>query len=177
MLLHQCLRADEITDPDRLQDLLVLMHEDATLRLILDILETIAVHLLPEIIDHLDELLVSGGLIDDVMVGLVGLGDLDLRAAVLHDLLKMILGCAQLTKLFVRDPLTGEVRRQLLQGTTHLEGILQILVGDLRDLGTTTRNHQYETFQLQLSDRFTNRCTGDTELLGELDLHKTLTRL
>ena len=121
VLLHKRLRTNQITNLDGLQDFLMLMHENSALRLVLDVFETITIHLLPKIVDHLYELLVSGGLIDDVMVGFIRLCNLDLRTAIFHDLLEIILRSTQLPKLLVRDTLTGEIGRQLLECATNLQ--------------------------------------------------------
>ena len=62
---------------------------------VLDIFKTVAVHLLREIIHHLNQALVSRGLYDDVVEGHIGLGDF-LGVFRGHALLEMTAGFLQL---------------------------------------------------------------------------------
>ena len=53
----------------------MLSHQDFMLTAVLDVFETIPLHLLGEIVYHLDQALIPGGLYDDIVQSYVSLGD------------------------------------------------------------------------------------------------------
>ena len=79
-----------------LQDVLVLVYEGSALSLILYIFKAVSVHLLTKVVYHLYQLIVSGGLVDDVMISFICLGNFHLGSVVLNHLLEMVLGICEL---------------------------------------------------------------------------------
>lgn len=125
VLLHESLGADDIAELDGFEDAFVFVDEGAAFCLVLDVFKAVAVHLFAEVVDHLNELCIAGGCVNDVVIGFIGFGDFHLRGAGCDYFFKVVFGILQFLQLFVGDPLTGEVSRKLLEGTTDLEHILE----------------------------------------------------
>ena len=81
---------------------------------VLNILKTIAVHLLREVVDELDQPLVAGSADNDVMKGNVSLGDL-LRVMGVNRSLKGIARLFQIFKLLVGDTVAGKLGAERIQ--------------------------------------------------------------
>ena len=154
----------------------MLTDQSSSLCLIFNVFQAIAIHLFPEIVNHLNQALISRGVIYDVMVGLIGLGDFHLRTS-FHYRLEMIFRIAEGYKLFIGNALTGKIRRKLFQRTAHFQNILERLMGYLSDFRTASRNHQNQTLELQLSNGFSDRCPGYSQFFCQLNLHEPLARL
>ena len=89
---------------------------------------------------------------------------------------KLIGSLLKLGKLGICDVIAGILHSQLLQSGPDLQHILHILTGDLGNLRSLSRDHQYQSLQLQFPDCLTDRCPAHAQLIGQLNLHQSLSR-
>ena len=64
----------------------------------------------------------------------------------------------------------------ILKSNTNLQNIIQILLCDIGNLGTTSRDHHYQTFLLQLTHCLSDRSSAHAKSLCQRNLHQSLTR-
>ena len=74
------------------------------------------------------------------------------------------------------NSVTGKLDRQFLEGSTDFQYISQILLCNPCNLCTFSRDHHNKAFQLQLTNCFTDRCSADSQLVGQCNLHQTFSR-
>ena len=166
----------DVATTDCLEDIVVLNDEDLAFVSVLDVLEAVAVHLLSQIVQNLNEAVVSGSVVNDVVVAFIGLchahciagGDCNAER---------ILCFLKFTDVIFGHTLAGKLDCKFLEGTANLKHIAQTLLGNLCDFCSLSRNHENETLQLEFADCLADRGTAYAEAVGKLNLHQTFTRL
>ena len=143
---------------------------------LLQVLNAVPVHLLPQVIKKLYEASVVRRLEYHVVERFIRLPEFrNIRRS--KDIPEMSRRVKQLLHPLRIDPVAGELHRQFLQRTAHLQHIPQILLCDLRHFRAFSRDHQNKALQLKFPDRFTDRRAAHPQLIGQLDLHQPLAGL
>ena len=143
---------------------------------ILQVLQPVTVHLLPQIIQDRDQALVVCGGVDGVVKLYVHLRQAReiIRILQLHELPARLL---QLLQKLRRDPLAGHLARHDFQGPPYLQHILQVLFRDAGHNGAPAGNHHHQPLQLQLADGLPDRRAAHAQTVRQMNLHQTLARL
>ena len=143
---------------------------------VLDIFKAVAVHLLRQIVHHLDQTLVSGCLQDDVVKGHVGLSD-SLGIPAGHALFKLAAGILQGGEPLLGDPVAGKFRTERIQRPPDFQYVAHALLGDLGHFCAPPRNHGHQPFQLQLADGLPYGRAAHSQLIRQMDFHKAFSGL
>ncbi len=153
----------------------MLFHQTIMLVFILNIFKPVSVHLFRQIVDQLYKSLIAGCSHDNIMqrhirfrhrCGISG-----------HGLLfKLFTGIFQPFRLLHRDPVTGKLRTERIQRSSDFQHIFHTFFRDPRHFRSAARDHDDESFQFQFPDRLSDRCSADAELIGQMNLHQTLSR-
>ena len=89
---------------------------------------------------------------------------------------KILSGLFQFFQLFLSDFLTCELHCQFFQCFSDFQHISQAFLRNVRHFRTFSRNHNDQTFQLQLTDCLTDRGTAHAQFICKLDFHQSFTR-
>ena len=143
---------------------------------ILDILHTVPVHLLTQIVKQCLELRITGCLIDDIMKTDIRFRNL-LHITGSCARLKQILRIHQALQLLVRNLLAGDAYRKLVQSLTDLQHILHILERHLRNFCSLARHCDGKSLLFKHTDGLTDRRTAYPKFRGKLQFHQTLAGL
>ena len=143
--------------------------------LVLQILDPVTVHLLPQIVDNLNQPLILCRLVDQFMEMDVCLRQI-CDIAFLHQIFKILSRPGNLLQMLLIDPFAGKLHGQLLQSQTHLQHIIEILLRDLGHLGSLAGNHNHQSFQLQLADGLPHRRPADSQPVSQRYFHQPLAR-
>ena len=176
MMERNILRLLHISFTDGFYQLFMLTDQKISCLLLLQILYTIAIHLLTEIIQDLVQTLIIRSLVYDLVESHISFRQTD-QISLCFCFFKF-LGChPEPSQLLLCDQLARFFYGNIFEGDTHLQNIVQILLCDAGYLCTSAWDHHYKTFLLQLTHSLTHRCSAHTKTLCKGDFQKSFARL
>ena len=165
-----------ITFPDSLCQFFMLLYKKISCLPFLQILHTITIDLLTHIVEHLNQSLIIGSLIDNLMKSNISLCKL-YKISLCDRMLKLLGSKPQLSHLLLSHTGTGFLNGHILKSNTDFQNIIKILLCNICNLRTTPWDHHHQTLLLKLTHSFPDRSSAHTKSLSQCDLHQSLTWL